>query len=110
VTISPVDDRVEMPQGVTPQVTDPGHPVLADVPPGWPALLGYNRVTPRPAGTVVVNCADDPLVVCGQHHAGLSAVFTSDCAPHWGPPAFMDWPGYQKLWPNLVAWLAGGRQ
>jgi uncharacterized membrane protein len=33
-------------------------------------------------------------------------VFTSDCAPHWGPPEFMDWPGYAPLWVNLVTWLA----
>jgi uncharacterized membrane protein len=37
----------------------------------------------------------DPLVACGRYHAGRSAVFTSDCAPHWAPPAFMEWPGYR---------------
>ncbi|MDX6390822.1 MAG: hypothetical protein QOJ73_1885 [Streptosporangiaceae bacterium] len=110
VTISPLDDRAEAPQGITPVVTEPGHPVLADVPPDWPVLLGYNKVTARPAATVVVSCADDPLVVCGEHHAGRSAVFTSDCAPHWGPPAFLHWPGYQKLWPNLVTWLASDQR
>jgi len=107
VTISPMDDRVEAPQGVTPVVTKPSHPVLADMATDWPALLGYNRVTARPAATVVVSCGDDPLLVCGEHHAGRSAAFTSDCAPHWGPPQFVAWPGYQQLWPNLVTWLAG---
>jgi uncharacterized membrane protein len=34
-------------------------------------------------------------------------VFTSDCAPHWAPPEFLAWPGYQVLWPNLIRWLAG---
>jgi len=56
---------------------------------------------------VVVRCGDDPLLVCGEHHGGRSAAFTSDCAPHWGPPQFVAWPGYQQLWPNLVTWLAG---
>ena len=40
-------------------------------------------------------------------HIGRSAVFTSDCAPHWAPPEFLDWPGYRVLWPNLIRWVAG---
>ena len=107
VMIAEVDDRVEVPQGVVPVPAAPGHPVLAGVPGPWPAVLGFNRVTPRPEAEVVVRCGADPLVVCGQYHAGRSAVFTSDCAPHWAPPAFMDWPGYRALWPNLIRWLAG---
>jgi uncharacterized membrane protein len=54
-----------------------------------------------------VRCGDDPLLVCGSYYAGRSAVFTSDCAPHWAPPEFLDWPGYRALWPNLICWLAG---
>jgi uncharacterized membrane protein len=107
VLIADVDDRVEAPAGVGPVPVVPGHPVLAGVPGPWPALLGYNRVTPRPEAEVVVRCGPDPLVACGQYHAGRSAVFTSDCAPHWAPPTFMDWPGYRALWPNLIRWLAG---
>jgi uncharacterized membrane protein len=49
----------------------------------------------------------DPLVACGEHGAGRSAVFTSDCAPHWGPPEFLAWPRYPVLWPNLITWLSG---
>jgi uncharacterized membrane protein len=49
----------------------------------------------------------DPLVACGEYGAGRSAVFTSDCAPHWGPPGFMAWPGYPVLWSNLITWLTG---
>jgi uncharacterized membrane protein len=108
VTISETDDRAEMPQGVVPAVASPGHPVLAGLPADWPALLGYNRVTARPAATVVVSVGDDPLIACGEYRAGRAAVFTSDCAPHWGPPGFMDWPGYTPLWANLMTWLAGG--
>jgi len=108
VTISATDDRAEMPQGVVPAVTSPGHPVLAGLPAAWPALLGYNRVAAKPDATVVVGVGDDPLIACGGYHAGRAAVFTSDCAPHWGPPGFLDWPGYAPLWANLVTWLAGG--
>jgi uncharacterized membrane protein len=106
VLIAAADDRVEAPQGMKPAASDAGHPVLRDVPADWPALLGYNRVTARPGAQVIVTCGADPLVVCGEYHAGRSAVFTSDCAPHWGPPAFLDWPGYAALWPNLISWLA----
>jgi uncharacterized membrane protein len=106
VIISGIDDRAEEPSGVRPEVSLPGHPVLDGVPEDWPALLGYNRVTARPGAEVLVRCEADPLVACGEYHAGRSAVFTSDCAPHWGPPAFLDWPGYDPLWANLVAWLA----
>ena len=106
VTISATDDRAEAPQGVVPVAVLPDHPLLAGLPETWPRLLGYNRVTPKPAAEVVVTCGSDPLVACGAYHEGRAAVFTSDCAPHWGPPEFMDWPGYAPLWVNLVTWLA----
>jgi uncharacterized membrane protein len=36
---------------------------------------------------------------------GRSAIFSSDCGPHWGPPPFLAWKGYGALWTNLVGWL-----
>jgi uncharacterized membrane protein len=108
VLISPADDRVERPQGTTPHPDQPAHPVLRDVPDGpWPDLLGYNRVIPRLEAQVLARCGDDPLIACWQYHDGRSAVFTSDCAPHWAPPTFMAWPGYATLWPALIHWLSG---
>jgi uncharacterized membrane protein len=107
VRIGSVDDRAECPQGVVPEPDPAGHPVLHGVPAPWPAVLGYNRVTAREDAEVVVRCGADPLVACGRYHAGRGAVFTSDCAPHWAPPEFLAWPGYQVLWPNLITWLAG---
>ncbi len=132
VVIGATDDRVEAPEGVLPVVIRPDHPVVRGLPADWPVLLGYNRVTSRPATEVIVTCgadprvADvtdpllpvvpdplaaggaDPLIACGSYEAGRSAVFTSDCAPHWGPPEFLAWPGYRQLWPNLMTWLSGG--
>jgi len=32
--------------------------------------------------------------------------FTSDCAPHWGPPEFTEWEQYGRMWASLVEWLA----
>ena len=107
VLISDVDDRVECPQGVVPEPVATDHPVLHGVPEPWPAVLGYNRVTAREGAEVVALCAADPLVACFRHERGRSAVFTSDCAPHWAPPEFLEWPGYRALWPNLIGWLAG---
>ena len=107
VIISETDDRAEMPQGVVPEPLATDHPVLHGVPEPWPAVLGYNRVTAREGAEVVVSCGADPLVACCRHDRGRSAVFTSDCAPHWAPPEFLDWPGYRVLWPNLIRWLAG---
>jgi uncharacterized membrane protein len=109
VEISPLDDRVETPQGVQPVVGAPGHAILQGIPADWPVLLGYNQLIPRSAAEVLVRCGDDPLLVVGGYGAGRSAAFASDCAPHWCPPEFMDWPGYSVLWPNLIRWLAGGR-
>jgi uncharacterized membrane protein len=105
VLISEADDRNEAPHGVRPTAGLPGHPVLAGVPGDWPLLLGYNRLTAKPAADVLVSCGPDPLLVVGSHGDGRSAAFASDCAPHWCPPPFMDWPGYDILWANLVRWL-----
>jgi uncharacterized membrane protein len=107
VTISPHDDRAERPEGVLPAVVQPGHPVLDGVPADWPALLGYNRLTSKSATQVLVRCDADPLLVVGSHGDGRSAAFASDCAPHWCPPPFMAWPGYNPLWGNLLTWLCG---
>ena len=107
VTISVHDDRAEHPEGVHPAVTEPGHPVLDEVPEDWPPLLGYNRLAAKSATQVLVRCGADPLLAVGSHGNGRSAAFASDCAPHWCPPGFMSWPGYDRLWVNLVRWLGG---
>jgi uncharacterized membrane protein len=108
VTMLHEDDRVEVPSGVAPVVRLPEHPIAADLPPAWPALLGYNRVVPRADAEVVVSVGDDPLVVAGRHGRGRGVAFTSDCGPHWCPPPFVAWEGYPTLWRQLVTWAAGG--
>jgi uncharacterized membrane protein len=107
VTMLPTDDRVEMPSGVVPTVRLADHPIVAGLAVDWPALLGYNRVVPRPGAEVVVWVGDDPLIVAGQHGGGRGVAFTSDCGPHWCPPAFVGWSGYATLWQQLVGWAAG---
>jgi uncharacterized membrane protein len=107
VTIHALDDRAEHPEGVHPAVIQPAHPILDGVPDDWPPLLGYNQLTAKPGADVLARCGPDPLLTVGIHGTGRSAAFASDCAPHWCPPAFMAWPGYDRLWPNLLRWLVG---
>lgn len=106
VTCQVGDDRVERPEGAHPQRTASDHQVVAGLEPSWPHLLGYNRVTLRPDAELLATIGDDPLVAVREVGTGRSAVFTSDCAPHWAPPSFSDtWPGYTTLFDGLVRWL-----
>ncbi|AKR57628.1 hypothetical protein GCM10011321_34850 [Youhaiella tibetensis] len=106
VTLSRFDDRVESPQGITPKVAL-SHDTVASVNGDWPDMLGYNRVTPKEGGNVVVTVGDDPLLVTGTYGQGRTVAFTSDCGPHWAPPPFVEWPGYAPLWQGIVDWAAG---
>lgn len=106
ITMHRHDDRVECPQGVGPAVvTD--HPIAAGLEGTWPALLGYNQIMARPTATVVAKVGQDPLIVAGTFGAGRSVAFASDCGPHWAPPDFVSWPGYNRLWAQIVGWAAG---
>lgn len=101
------DDRVELPGGAQAEVTDPRHPALGGVGPDWPHLLGYNRVRTRPGATTLATLRGDPLIAVGHHVSGRSAVFTSDCSPHWAPPEFCEeWEGYERVFGGLIEWLA----
>jgi uncharacterized membrane protein len=108
ITCAATDDRVERPDGAQPQVTNPDHPITQHLEETWPHLLGYNRVQLRADADLLATIGDDPLVAVRNVEQGRSAVFTSDCAPHWAPPAFSDqWPGYATLFDNLIRWVAG---
>lgn len=108
VTCMPADDRVELPDGAQPRVADPDHPVTQGLENTWPHLLGYNRVQVRDDADLLAVIGEDPLVAVRSVEQGRTAVFTSDCAPHWAPPAFSnEWPGYVTLFDNLVRWVSG---
>jgi uncharacterized membrane protein len=107
VNISRNDDRAECPEGAAPNVVNPDHPIVAGIGPDWPVLLGYNRVTAKDNSCVIAEIGADPLLVAGDYGDGRTVAFTSDCAPHWAPPAFVDWKGYAPLWRQLASWAAG---
>lgn len=105
VEIQNVDDRVETPEGVKGNnVLD--HPILSDIS-EWPRFLGYNKTKLRDLDTVqeLVEINGDPLIAIREYEKGRTAVFTSDCAPHWGSPEFMEWDYYSKMWGQLLNWL-----
>ncbi|GAA3776173.1 glutamine amidotransferase [Streptomyces phyllanthi] len=106
VSMADRDDRVELPAGAEPEVVR-DHGIVRGLGRSWPALLGLNEVWARHGATTLAECAGHPLLVVGGYGAGRSAAFTSDVAPHWAPPPFLEWNGYAELWDRLVRWLAG---
>ena len=49
----------------------------------------------------------DPFIAVNDYGKGRVAVFTSDCAPHWGPKEFIEWEYYDTFWCNLIEWITG---
>lgn len=103
VTVLPTDDRMEHCEGITP-VTVKAHPVLEGLG-AWPRILGYNRTIIREGAELLATVEDNPFIALGEYGKGRSAVFTTDCAPHWAPPEFCEWDGYDVLFQNLAKWL-----
>ena len=109
VTLMRADDRQESPQGVKPRVSDTSHPIVSGLADEWPAVLGYNKVTAKAGASLIARVGDDPLLVAGSFGKGRSVAFTSDCAPHWAPPPFLDWAGYAPLWNGITEWAGSIR-
>lgn len=109
VTLLERDDRVEVPEGIAPQLKLAEHPIAAGLGAEWPLLLGYNQITARPEADVVATVGDDPLIATWAVQAGRALAFASDCGPHWAPPDFLAWDGYGKLWSHMVEWTGGAR-
>jgi uncharacterized membrane protein len=100
------DDRVEGPAGLLATVIEPEHSALGGAGKSWPAVLGYNKTILKDGSTLLASINGDPLVAVAEVGAGRSAVFTSDCSPHWAPLSFCEeWPGYTALFNGLAAWL-----
>lgn len=100
------DDRVEAPEGVQVDIHAPDHPIMTGLDGTWPHFLGYNQLKERPGTTVLARCGDDVFMAAGNYGKGRSLVFASDCGPHWGPPEFVNWKHYGRLWYQAVSWVA----
>jgi uncharacterized membrane protein len=110
VYISAADNRVEVPEGIMPAIDLADHLALGKATALGP-LLGYNNVTVRDDAELVARCGADPLLALWEVEAGRSFAYTSDCGPHWAPPAYLDSPSYAALWCGLAEWaIASGRR
>ncbi|HUC17326.1 MAG TPA: glutamine amidotransferase [Acetobacteraceae bacterium] len=102
------DDRLEIPEGFVAERVKT-HPILAGLDEPWPALLGANEVIPKKGAEVLARLPAEqgghPLLVAGHHGAGRAVAWTSDIGPHWLPETFVRWPGYARLWSNILAWV-----
>lgn len=104
VEVLTVDDRMEHCEGIRP-ITVKEHTALKEVKSSWPEVLGYNKTIAKAEADVAVLVGEDPFIAFGTYGKGRSAVFTSDCAPHWAPPEFCEWPEYPAVWQGIVGWL-----
>lgn len=110
VSCLPYDDRLEVPEGFQAVITNPAHPIMEGLEGDWPLLLGANEVVvkDRPDVEVLAKLPDEegghPLLVVGQYGLGRTVAWTSDIGPHWLPNSFVAWPGYARLWKNMLAW------
>ena len=105
------DDRIEVPEGFHPRITHTTHPIMKGIPREWPVLLGANEVTlrMRPSCELLAMLPEDqgghPLLAVGEWQRGRTVAWMSDIGPHWAPADFVNWPGYKRLWHNILAWV-----
>lgn len=107
VNISPFDDRVEVPEGADLFVDSNCHEIVHTLPEAWPYILGYNRVTAKEHGKVIVQYKNDPILAAGEYGKGRSVAYTPDCTPHWAPEEMYRWKHYATLWDRILRWAAG---
>ncbi len=103
------DDRVECCEGARGTVVSE-HPVVEHISGEWPAVLGYNKTKRHEKGLVLAEICGDPLIAVGDFGEGKSAVYTSDCSPHWGTREFMDWEYYSVLWKRILDYITSERK
>lgn len=110
VDLLPYDDRVETPEGSFPEIIDQNHPIFKGIPLEWPYMIGYNKVVENPSkGTVIARINQDPFIAVGEFGEGRSLAYTSDCAPHWGSPKYLEWEYYDRVFKNIADWLTEKR-
>ena len=106
VEIEPFDDRQEAPQGIEFRLTATTHPITDGLDETWPPVLGFQRFAAKEGAETLVAADKHPALVVGNHGKGRVLAFATDIGPHWAPPAFLGWPGFQAMWGNAMRWLA----
>ena len=90
--------------GIPVQLLDPSDDVIkgfADFPPVYGMVLTSRKNDPKVQMPLSAGKNNDPILAHWQVGLGKSAVFTSDAHNKWGP-AWVGWPGYSKIWAQVV--------
>lgn len=106
VNCLPTEDLVESSAGFTAEVVVPDHPVVKGLPwKSFPPIFGYNEVTAKADGQVLVRVKETghPLLVVGDYGSGRILAYMSDPSPHWGLN-FELWDGYSGFWKQALKW------
>jgi uncharacterized membrane protein len=106
VELMEFDDRIEIPEGFKPKIVESEHAILKDLPTDWPILFGYNKTKLKKKAELLIEYNGDPILAVWNVGNGRAASFTSDCAPHWASPEFLNWQYYKMFWRNVILWLA----
>lgn len=107
VKIMNYDDRMDTPEGVSPEIVNPNHPIMNGIHGPWPRYLGYNYVEEKPGTEVLVKIRDSVGLACAPYGKGRAVATAFDALPHWALPEVLEWECYNPLWKNIMEWAAG---
>jgi len=100
----------EDPAGFSPKIAFP-HTILSGLDSPPPSLSGFVMTTPKSSPLVqtvmtspVPIGQENPLLAVWQYGLGRTAVLTTDAGERWATN-WVSWPGYEKLFEQLVRWL-----
>ena len=110
VTMLPYDDRLEIPEGFRAKWSScPITRSCTGCKANGRCCWAPTRSKPRAGAQVLAQLPAEqgghPLLVAGEFGQGRSVAWTSDVGPHWLPNSFLVWPGYARLWLNLLSWV-----
>lgn len=101
------DDRMEMPEGIVPEILLNDHPILKEIEGEWPYFLGYNKLEAKSEATLLGTMKDnDVFLAVMEYGKGRTVAYASDCVPHWGSKAFVEWKYYKQFFVNILKWMA----
>ena len=109
VKIMNYDDRMDTPEGVSPDIVNSTHPIMQGIQGPWPRYLGYNYLEEKPDTEILVKIRNSVGLATGEYGKGRSVATAFDCLPHWALPEVLDWECYSPLWNNIIEWLAKKR-